>query len=264
MKNRSTPPGLRLLGAAVALACLSAFPASGQEESGEAAQPTAEELAQYRDPRVPDTVPNISGTWFLGPYSPLATPVDGSETPFLPWSREVFEGRVAAQEAGAPIFDASAACMPPGFPRIMLWPYPLEIVQTPETTVIVFESDQLFRVIHMNAEHPDDLEPSHMGHSVGHWEGDTLVVDTVGMLAHSQLDATGTPHSEELHVVEHIRKDGPELLEIIVTVDDPEAFAEPWDFRIEYDWSPDIRLLEYVCTENNRNEPDAEGVLRNY
>lgn len=217
-----------------------------------------------RDPRVAASVPNISGVWFTRRYNRRIAPADGSETPWQPWTKEAFDKRDAAEKAGAPLFDPTAACLPSGIPRLIAAPYPIEIVQNPDTTVILYETHHLVRVIEMNGQHPKDVQPSFMGHSIGHWEGDTLVVETVGLTPLTQIDEAGTLHSDQLRVVERIRKTGPTVLEVTFTIDDPKAFTKPWVAKREYDMRPDSRLLEYVCEENNRNAPTADGVLRNF
>lgn len=216
-----------------------------------------------RDRAVADSIPNISGVWQVRGFERRTSPMDGSETPWLPWTREAFEKRAAAEKAGTPLYDPTAACLPSGMPRIIAAPYPVEIVQTPQHTVFLYEAQHLFRIVQMNAEHPAKVEPSYMGHAVGYWEGDTLVIDTIGLVDNTQIDEAGTQHSGALHVVERIRQVG-ESLEIIFTIDDPKAFSKSWTARREWRWRPEIRMLEYVCEENNRNAPDETGVLRNF
>ena len=115
----------------------------------------------------------------------------------------------------------------------------------------------------MNAKHPGKFEPTFMGHSVGHWEGDTLVVDTIGMIKQTQIDEAGTLHSDQLHVVERIRK-VQDTLEVLFTIEDPKAFTKPWTAVRIWKWRPDIRFIEYICEENNRNASDANGVLKKF
>jgi hypothetical protein len=117
--------------------------------------------------------------------------------------------------------------------------------------------------VYLGEQHPkpQDLDPTYLGHQVGHWEGDTLVVDTVGLKASTWIDAAGIPHSDKLHVVERWRKiSGGKQLEVLFTLEDPVAFTRPWTARRIFDWSPNIREMEYVCEENNRNSPDDRGV----
>ncbi len=232
-------------------------------EAGAVEAPPAMGDAGLRDARVPDSVPNISGVWQTRGYERKIKPIDAADPPWQPWNKEQFAKRVAAEEAGRPMYDPTAACRPSGTPRIIAAPYPVEIVQMPDKTVFLYEAQHLFRVVHMNARHPGKVEPSFLGHAVGQWEGDTLVIDTVGLVKETQIDEAGTLHSEALHVVERIRKVN-DTLEVLFTIEDPKAFTKPWTARRVWHWRPDIRLLEYICEENNRNAPDANGVLRNY
>jgi hypothetical protein len=219
----------------------------------------------WRDTRVPASVPNISGAWQTRGYLRRIQPADGSLTPWLPWTKSAFEKREAAEKAGAPMFDPTAACMPSGVPRIIAAPYPIEIIQTPDKTVILEEVQHLFRIIHMDRKtHPKVLTPSFMGDSVGWWEGDVLVVDTVGLTDKTQVDEAGDLHSGALHVVERIRKIDERTLEDLFTIDDPKAYSKAWTARRIFDAKPDLRFIEYVCEENNRNAPDANGKLRNF
>jgi hypothetical protein len=216
-----------------------------------------------RDANTPSSIPNISGVWQVRGFERQTKPIDGSAPPWLPWNKEAVDKRMAAEKAGAPLYDPTAACLPSGMPRIIAAPYPVEIVQTPQATVFLYEAQHLFRVVYMNEKHPKKIEPSYMGHSVGHWEGDTLVIDTVGLVDSTQIDEAGSMHSEDLHVVERIRRVN-DTLEIDFTMTDPKAFSEPWTSRRIWRWRPEVRFLEYVCEENNRNAPDENGVLRNF
>jgi hypothetical protein len=136
-------------------------------------------------------------------------------------------------------------------------------VQTADTTVFLYEAQHLFRIVKMNAQHPRDVQPSYMGDAVGRWDGDTLVIDTIGLVKNTQIDEAGTLHSEDLHVVERIRKVS-DALEVLFTIEDPKAFTKPWTAKRVWKWRPDVRFLEYVCEENNRNAPDENGVLKNF
>ena len=115
-------------------------------------------------------------------------------------------------------------------------------------------------LVYLNVRHPADVDPSFHGDSVGHWEGDTLVVDTVGLAGDkTTLDQVGTPHSDELHVVTRLRRNGPDELEIRVRMEDPKTFTRPFERRVVYRRAaPGVRLEEYVC-ENQANPPDAQG-----
>lgn len=192
--------------------------------------------------------------------------MDGSETPWRDWSKQVFDERAAAEEAGTPLFDPTAACLPSGNPRLIASPYPVEIIQTPDVLYMLHETHHMIRIVHMNKPMPalDTIDPTYMGYSVGHWEGDTLVIDTAGLIRHTQVDEAGTPKSEQMRITERYRKTSPTEMEAVFTLDDPGAFTQPWTAVRRWNQRPDIRLAEYTCEENNRNSPDETGVLRNY
>lgn len=219
-----------------------------------------------RDPRVEASVPNISGVWSPQGYGRRIQPMDGSETPWQDWSKRIFDERAAAEEAGTPLFDPTAACLPSGNPRLIASPYPIEIIQTPDVLYLLHETHHMIRIVHMNKPMPpvESLTPTYMGYSVAHWEGDTLVVETAGLIRHTQVDEAGTPKSGQMRITERYRKTSPTELEAIFTLDDPGAFTAPWTAVRRWNQRPDIRLAEYTCEENNRNAPDDSGVLRNY
>jgi hypothetical protein len=216
-----------------------------------------------RDVRVPDTVPDISGTWVSQSSNRTIAPLDGGPTPFLPWAQAYFDQRAKAEAAGQPLFDPNASCLPSGVPRTLAVPYPLDIVQTPGVIMIGVEVMHTFRVIHMDGKPPPpDYKPSFLGYSVGHWDGDTLVIETTGMNGYTQVDEEGRPKSMSIKVTEHMRKVAPDILEDTFTIDDPKTYSHPWTARSRFKWDPKYRLAEYVCEENNRNKPDATGKLR--
>jgi hypothetical protein len=123
----------------------------------------------------------------------------------------------------------------------------------------VFEADSQVRRIWMNRGHlpEDELEPTYYGDSIGRWEGDALVVDTVGF--NTQTTIRGAPHSDKMHIVERWTRKGPDTLEVQITITDPEAFTRPIVQTVTYGRRPDWRIREYSCNENNRDEPDASG-----
>ena len=216
-----------------------------------------------RDVRVPDTVPNISGTWLSLSSNRNSPPVDWGPTPFQPWAQDYFDKRAKAEAAGTPLFDPNASCLPSGVPRVLPVPYPLDILQTPDVIMISIEVMHSFRIIHMDGKPmPASFKPSYLGYSVGHWDGDTLVIETTGMNGFTQVDEEGRPKSMGIKVTERIHKVAPNVLENTYTIDDPKTYTHPWTARARFAWAPTARLNEYICEENNRNKPDATGVLR--
>ena len=219
--------------------------------------------AARRDVRMADDVPNISGVWVAQSSNRATPPADGGSTPFLPWARQFFENRAAAEATGKPLFDPSANCLPGGVPRIISSPYPIDIVQTPELTVILTETLHEFRLIHMDGKpKPADFASSYFGYSVGHWDGDILVVETTGLNGYTQVDEEGRPKSSDMKVVERYQKRSPNILDVTFTLYDPRTYSRPWSGHASFRWAPELRLSEYICEENNRNKPDATGKLR--
>lgn len=164
---------------------------------------------------------------------------------------------VPIAESDDPVYD----CFPPGTPRIYFHPFPMEIVQAPGRVLMIFEYDHLMRQIFTDGrEHRTDLAPSWMGDSIGHWEGETLVVETTQFNDKTWLDRRGLPHSEELVVTERIQLIDEERLRIDILVDDPVTFTEPWSGQRFYrrtDW----QIEEFVCMDQVNFEAYENAVL---
>jgi hypothetical protein len=159
-------------------------------------------------------------------------------------------GQYTLQETNDPVI---AKCFPPGVPRIYLQPFPLQIVQTPKEVLILYEYDHTIRHVFIDGrKHPNgsDISLTYMGDSIGHWDGDTLVVDTVGFNEKTWLDRIGHPHSDQLHVIERFQRKNLNDLEVDITMEDPKALAKPWNAHIGFQLHPDWSLSEQVCTDN--------------
>ena len=157
--------------------------------------------------------------------------------------------------------------MPDGVPRVLATPYPFEIIQAPPGQVtIIHELNHQVRVVAMNKPMPtykeQEVFPFYNGHSIGHFEGDTLVVYTVGFNERTFVDATGTPHSDEMTTMERIRRISPTELEDVITIHDPENYSRDWEARFVYKLRNDIRLEDYVCGEPHRDLSQVAGVRR--
>jgi hypothetical protein len=172
-----------------------------------------------------------------------------SEIPFQPWARELIEYRLDNP------LEPHARCKPSGGARQPLTPYGVEIVEMRELErIFIFDigGPQSYRIIYMDGrDHPDNLTPSYYGHSIGHWEGDTLVVDTVGFNERFWIDREGMPHTEELHFLERFTRTSDRMLTYEVTIDDPGAYTDTWSGGFYMRWSPDEELFEYICQDNN-------------
>lgn len=185
--------------------------------------------------------------------------------PFQPWAKEINDRILAQQIEGLdPHFDNSAFCLPMGVIDIFWPPYALHVFQTDDLILLLDSMNHERREIFMNAQHPLDLKPSYFGHSVGHWEGNTLVVDTIGFNDLTPLstfpEARFLPedkrshvvHSNQLHLIERwtLSDDGT-MLTNTVTIEDPKVFTAPWNLVYTFQWRPDGRVIDDECNENN-------------
>ena len=200
-------------------------------------------------------LPPITGIY---ESSPADSRRDGQRE-LLPVLTPKAEAEQAAFQAKN-IEDTEAAnCLPPGMPRIMSWPYPVQVLVTPGEVTLVLEGDMQVRHIHTDGRgHPADPDLTFNGDSIGHWEGDTLVVDTVGLAPQAAI-AQGVIHGAGEHIVERFRLSDPSLLEVTTRVEDPSVLAKPWEFTARYRRHPDWSIAEYICEQNNRNSVGANG-----
>jgi hypothetical protein len=149
-------------------------------------------------------------------------------------------------------FDLSEHCLPPGVPGTTEWPYPLQIVQRPGLVVILYEAEHLSRVIPTDGRpHPEDLDPTWMGNSVGRWEGDTLVVDVTGF--NDKGAVREYRHTAAYHVVERYRRTAYDKIAYEAMIEDPNVFVAPWRIAGTLALHPEWQIQEYVCEENNHN-----------
>ena len=155
--------------------------------------------------------------------------------------------------------NRNANCIPPGVPEIMGWPYPIEFIYSPGRVTLAIESDSQVRRIYTDGRgHSADPDPTFNGDSIGHWEGDTLVIDTVALNPTTEI-APGVGHTDQAHIVERVRKTAPDALEIVTTVDDPKVLTAPWTTTTHFIRHRDWTIQEYVCEQNNHDSVDADG-----
>jgi hypothetical protein len=170
-----------------------------------------------------------------------------------------YEAKRRAYQANPPQDNQTANCLPPGMPGIMTQPYPMEFLLTPGKVTIVIEAYTQVRHIYTDGRKlPEDPDPKFFGTSVGRWDGDTLVVDSVGFSPITQL-AAGVPHSDKMKILERFRLTDPDTMSIETTITDPEALTAPYttssSLRRHRNWT----ITEYICEENNRNGVDETG-----
>jgi hypothetical protein len=152
--------------------------------------------------------------------------------------------------------DPESLCLPPGIPRMMNTPFTFQIHQLPDRILFIFEGGaHVWRSVSMTRkEHPKDYaQLTYLGDGIGHWEGDTLVVDVTGFNDHTWLDAAGHPHTEQLHVIERYTRTDEDTLHYQATIDDPGAYSKPWTVGWNVKWHAGWEPYEYICQENNKD-----------
>jgi hypothetical protein len=204
-------------------------------------------------PRTADGRADLSGLWNKALHSNMALPVE--PLPFTAAGLKAFNDVVT-------LIDPLGRCVPPGVPRVNNLPYPFQIVQSADQVIFLYEAQHNFRVIYTDGRsHRSGLPPMLMGDSIGRWDGDTLVIDTVNLTDRTWLDSHGNRHSDALHVIERWRRLSANELWYEATVDDPKFYTRPWTTGWVVPLAPPgAELLEYFCNDNNRAQED--GLLR--
>jgi len=204
-------------------------------------------------PKLADGSVDLSGIWTGGGDAPIPRLVgkDKLDALMLPWAKQKM---ASIKEADDPYFY----CMPGG-PLRITGGFAWRLVQPAgERSKYIFMLQEgnahSFRQIFMDGrKHPDDPSPTWFGHSIGHWEGPTLVVDTIGLNDRFWLDSAGTPHTEKLHMIERYTRTDYNTLQRVVTIDDPGTFTKPFDITYTAKLGdPDSEIIEYFCIENNQ------------
>jgi hypothetical protein len=226
-------------------------------------------------------IPNIAGLWdrggtagstFRSPETGPGPIVDiAGDTPgagwrgnydsliLQPWAAAVVKEKVDNDIGGINMPEAKELCLPMGVPHLLQMNGVVDILPTPDVVALLYARAMQARIIYLNAGHPADLEPSYYGHSIGHWEGETLVVDTIALNDSTPIDMFATPHTEQLRVVERYRLiDDGTTLRTDLMIEDPGAFTTPWKAYVTYS-EPVDAYWEFPCQENNRF-PDGSTV----
>jgi hypothetical protein len=240
-----------ILAGVAALAFSSSLRAQMEQQAGAAKAPSVSAPAPVHD---------LSGVWNMR-STPAQRKFIGStytlEAPDMtPWGKAKYE---AAKPSNGPRSNALKVtddpvlrtCLPPGTPRIYLQPFPLQFVQTSKEVIILYEYDHTVRHIFTDGRpHPADITPTYMGHSIGKWDGDTLVVDTAGFNEKTWLDRDGHQHSDQLHVVERFLRVDRDNLQVDITMEDPKALVKPWITQLHFQLKSEWDIMELACTDN--------------
>jgi hypothetical protein len=237
-------------------------PAASTSPAGSGGASNAELVAAAPEgppPHLPDGTPDLTGVWVGGgPVGDISQGLlPGEEIKLLPAAAALMKSRMAAD-------DPEARCLPTGVPRVA--PYPWRIVQVPAYgkathLFFLFEGNvHSYRQIFMDGRgHPDDLEATWYGHSIGHWEGDTLVIETVGFNDRFWFDFKGHPHTTQLRTVERYTRKSMNELENVTTIYDPGAYEKPFTIKFTATLRPGWDIMEYVCNENNQDVEHIRG-----
>jgi hypothetical protein len=214
------------------------------------------------------SVPDLSGNWLIAPGSPSYDANDPAgknpqQLPMTPWAREKFSAaKPPFGDKGTfdkPNDPVQEYCDPPGLTRLYGYPWQFTIVQTPANVYILFEYYHEWRLVTMNQPHGKDLDATWLGDSVGKYEGDALVIDTVGLNDKSWLDNVGHPHSDALHLIERIRRASHGVLQIDMTFDDPKAYTKSWTTQRTFKLSSDP-MGETMCSLSE-NEDFQKNIM---
>jgi hypothetical protein len=199
-------------------------------------------------PRMPDGKPDLSGMWYQ------QRTVDPGKPEMKAWAEAIVKERAENHARDFP----QSRCQPLGIilaPKLLPW----KTVQTPTLLVIISEIDLTRQVFLDGRSHPKDWNPTWLGHSIGHWDGDTLVVDTTGFNDKAWFDGGGIPHTEKMHITERFRRLDLGHLDIEFTIEDPDTFIKPWVIKRAAELAPNDEIQEYVCTENERDREHMVG-----
>ena len=226
-------------------------PAPGRGGRGRPTGPPPGPAPRNADGRVllGGATPDKKGVWLPGGGGFQTIAGDNNPVPFQPWAKALLEDRNRNQ------LEPHTRCKPSGFVRQFLTPYGVEFVELPEIQrIYIFDigGPHTYRTIYMDGRtHPTNLDPTFYGHSIGWWEGDTLVVDTIGYNEGFWMDRRGSPTTEKLHTLEKFTRTNDRTIHYETLVDDPGAYTKQWSNQFDLRWEAGTELFEYVCQQMN-------------
>jgi len=260
---------LIVTGVAAVAMLVTGAPAFGQGQ-GAGAQGSNPKAPSGPVPRAADGHPDLSGLWERA-YTPDMTAYGRNQTPdeSLPDAPKPPNGRAGARPpkqlpftaAGKAAWDAydaangdyTGSCMPFGLTRSINSPDPLQIMQNPNYVGLLFEQNTWFHLVRIGGTHPKNLTPTWFGDSIGTWDGDTLIVDTIGVNGRTRLDTNGHPHSAKMHVIEKYTRTDLGHINYEITIDDPVTYTKSWKNTRVFNLRTDWEIMEYSCEENNKD-----------
>lgn len=202
---------------------------------------------------------DLRGYYFMRSFGILLPGIDQANPPFTPAALALFRKRIADRKAGLLPDDPQVQCRPMNAVRFFGSGFPeMQFLQSPNEVALLLMEDHIVRRIAINAKHPAHPALTSHGDSIGHWEDDTLVVDTIGFKDNGWLDETGTPGDHNEHLIERIKKvDGGQKIEDQVTIEDGTVLTHPLSFTMNFAWRPDAPWDEIICEEGNRDGGDT-------
>jgi len=234
-----------ILSIAMALSFLSVTPppAAGQQKAAKAASGPV--------PRLANGKPDFSGIW----QTPRMADVTKDEAcckgvkdlPYTAWGKQQWESYDAT------LGDYAGACLPFGLLRSVGGPHPVQMIQNDKYIAMLYEQNSWFHVTPIGREHTKNPDPTWFGESVARWDGDTLIIDTIGFNGKTKIDTIGHPHSDQLHTIERFQRTDLNHIDYVLTIDDPKTYTKPWDSVRRWTLRPDWEIMEYSCEENNKS-----------
>lgn len=221
------------------------------------APPAAGQQKPYQPPKGPaprlaNGHPDFGGVW----QSPRMADVTQDmpcckgvkELPFTPWGKHEWETYDASKG------DYTGSCLPFGLLRSVGGPHPIQIVQNDKYIAMLYEQNSWFHVIPIDGRpHAKDPDPTWFGNAVGKWEGDDLIIDSIGFNGKIRIDTIGHPVSEQLHTIERFHRRDLGHIDYVLTIDDPKTYTHPWNSVRTWTLRPDWEIMEYSCEENNKD-----------
>lgn len=239
---------LTLIAGAAAILCSVNAGAQHRERNSDLPPPVETPRTADGKVKLGGATPEDKGVWrpLFGIFDPIA---ELENVPFQPWARALYDARQTHE------LEPHARCKASGVSRQFMTPYGVEFVDIPELQrLFIFDigGPHTFRTVYMDGRsHPRNLEPTNYGHSVGWWEGDTLVIDSVGFNEDFWLDRRGLPHTDQMHTIERFTRLNSAIIEYEITVDDPGAYTGPWTGGFNLEFEEGTELFEYVCQQAN-------------
>ena len=243
----------------VAVAALLSFAVAAQ-----GAAPAAKAVTSYPKGHYTslNSLPDWGGVWVLNFNRPSPGAVPNQPALQGQYLQDYQAWRDAVKANGGEVPHEGSYCAPPGMPGIMsVGQYPIEFLFTPGRITVHHEAWMQWRNVYTDGRgHAEDLDPTFQGDSIGHWQGTTLVVDTIGVKTSTAM-GQGMKHGAKMRIIEriHLTPKDPDTLVDEMTIEDPEALAKPWTRSLTFKRSRELQLLEFECAENDRNPVDSAG-----